>query len=109
MTNIFRCQFEGTISFRMRGLCRRSLFDFSYTLIRDGTVGEFYWRGLTGKSSIAWNKFLSTWMISPLDKSINTSALYRGDKAYPLGHYDWEIINDNCEGEQEEEHSSRQV
>ena len=94
----FYCQFEGSVGFRIRGLCENSLFDSSYTLIRDGRVGEFYWRGLQGKSSVVWGEAENSWTLAPLVKDSSTSGVYRGHWVYPMGHHTWEIAGDRCQG-----------
>ena len=88
------CRFSSRLHFRMRGLCKESQLDSSYTLVSQGE--EFYWRGFTGKSLLVWRQEKRAWVASTLDPSRNTEAVYGGSKPHPLGQADWQVFNDTC-------------
>ena len=82
-------RFNGTIYFKLRGLCASSQLDFSYTLVRDSET--FHWRGFTGKSQVSWEPDLGAWVARPLDPAQATLAVYTGEEPHPLGQEGWEV------------------
>ena len=59
-----------------------SRFDTSYLLIRDGEIGEFYWRGKNGKSDIVRDPDSQLWTLMVKDGSAYATLMVSSNNFY---------------------------
>ena len=59
-----------------------SRFDTSYLLIRDGEIGEFYWRGKNGKSDIVRDPDSKLWTLMVKDGSAYATLTVSSNNFY---------------------------
>lgn len=93
------CVFNQLPILRLRGLCKKSLFDRAYTFspnVNDITFRGIYFSRIS-RSKLLNNDAYSPWIISRNDKpdliatTENLSVLH-----YPIGKSEWKVQNDAC-------------
>ncbi|KAK7073749.1 hypothetical protein SK128_028594, partial [Halocaridina rubra] len=88
------CNFTLQPIFRMRGLCKTSLLDRSYSF-RENDLYHLEFDGTTHTMIIKEN---NTWVMrSRLYHDVGAKMLVSGTGEYPVGVHMWEIYGDRCD------------
>ena len=86
------CEDTGDLLFKLRGICKYSLIDTTYTMIEGDKNKKRFLAGNTGWS-IFWENIGELWRLSN-PKEENMYGLHTEFATYPIGKNYWSIIND---------------
>ena len=87
------CQDIGEIVITIRGICKNSLMDTSFSMVEGDINGKRFFAGTTGWK-IFWDSKREMWELSSSKKE-NMFGLHTEDSSYPLGKNFWQIVNDS--------------
>ena len=87
------CEDIGELLLKLRGICKNSVIDTSYTMIEGSTNKKRFFAGNTGWR-IYWDDSGELWRLSS-PKEEYMYGLHTQFETYPLGKNYWSIVNDS--------------
>ena len=87
------CEDVGEIVIKLRGMCKHSKIDTTYTMVEGDTNKKRFFAGKTGWK-IFWDTDGELWRLSS-PKRKDMYGLHTEFATYPLGKNYWQIVNDS--------------